>query len=222
MDGAAELGRSGPLSKLNPIGSSTKYTDNESRFLYYGYRYYNHYNPTTGRCLSRDPLGEAGRANLYGFVYNDPLSKIDTDGREIGNICPKCGQYYVGTHVCGPPPPPSPNDPDDWYDPLQAAACFCKNYRDMRKANTVGADKYFHCLAHCCSAKKGAKQTAAILGLVREICDVCRNKSDNLLKEFVDSMSDMEANQHGLDCPKDKPCNDRCSKCRPKGLDPKY
>lgn len=31
---------------------------------------------------NRDPLGERGGANLYGFVYNNPLNLVDTDGRQ--------------------------------------------------------------------------------------------------------------------------------------------
>lgn len=38
------------------------------------------YNPTTGRWPSRDPLEEQGGLNLYGFVSNDPLSKVDPFG----------------------------------------------------------------------------------------------------------------------------------------------
>jgi len=39
------------------------------------------YNPQTGRWLSRDPIGEIGGLNLYGFVGNDPLMRADPDGR---------------------------------------------------------------------------------------------------------------------------------------------
>jgi uncharacterized protein RhaS with RHS repeats len=35
----------GPMAKLNPFRFSTKYQDDETDFLYYGYRYY---NPSTG------------------------------------------------------------------------------------------------------------------------------------------------------------------------------
>jgi len=38
------------------------------------------YNPSTGRWLSRDPLGELGGPNLYGFVGNNPVSRIDPLG----------------------------------------------------------------------------------------------------------------------------------------------
>ncbi len=38
------------------------------------------YNPSTGRWLSRDPIAEKGGKNLYGFVGNDSLDKIDKLG----------------------------------------------------------------------------------------------------------------------------------------------
>jgi RHS repeat-associated protein len=79
------------MAKKHPLRFSTKYTDNESGFLYYGYRYY---NPSTGRWLNRDPLGEAGfellrqrqpnllgdGPNLYAFVHNNAVDYFDIDG----------------------------------------------------------------------------------------------------------------------------------------------
>ena len=41
---------------------------------YYGYRYY---DPQTGRWPSRDPIGERGGMNLYGFVGNDAVNRWD-------------------------------------------------------------------------------------------------------------------------------------------------
>jgi len=38
------------------------------------------YNPSTGRWLSRDPIGEKGGINLYGFVYNSPINFVDPFG----------------------------------------------------------------------------------------------------------------------------------------------
>jgi len=43
----------------------------------YGYR---HYDPVTGRWPSRDPIGEAGGLNLYGFVKNSPNDRFDVLG----------------------------------------------------------------------------------------------------------------------------------------------
>ena len=44
---------------------------------YYGYRYY---DPVTGRWPSRDPIGERGGVNLYGFVGNDGVNSWDLLG----------------------------------------------------------------------------------------------------------------------------------------------
>ncbi|MCZ7640943.1 MAG: hypothetical protein M5U12_35755 [Verrucomicrobia bacterium] len=55
----------GALAAAQPFRFSTKWTDAETGLLYYGYRYY---NPTTGRWVSRDPIGEQGGFNLSAFV----------------------------------------------------------------------------------------------------------------------------------------------------------
>ena len=71
----------------NPFRFSTKYLDHETGLYYYGLRYY---NSTTGRFINRDPIGEAGGQNLYGFVQNDPINNwdylglIDSTGDFIG------------------------------------------------------------------------------------------------------------------------------------------
>lgn len=57
----------GTMAKANPFRFSTKYQDDESDLLYYGYR---HYNASTGRWLSRDPAGEKQGLNLYEYARN--------------------------------------------------------------------------------------------------------------------------------------------------------
>ncbi len=69
----------GPMAKINPFRFSTKYDDDETDLLYYGYRYY---NPSTGRWLSRDPIGEKGGLNLYGYTRNDSIDRVDLLGQE--------------------------------------------------------------------------------------------------------------------------------------------
>jgi RHS repeat-associated protein len=52
--------------------------DFASGVTYYGFRYY---DPVTGRWPSRDPIGEEGGLNLYGFVGNNAVGKIDYLGQ---------------------------------------------------------------------------------------------------------------------------------------------
>ena len=56
---------------------STKRFDDATGLSYYGYRYY---NASAGMWMSRDPLGEAGGINLYGFVGNNGVNAIDPWG----------------------------------------------------------------------------------------------------------------------------------------------
>jgi RHS repeat-associated protein len=88
--------QTGPMAHANKFRFSTKYQDEESDYLYYGYR---SYNPSLGRWLNRDSLGEPGfetlrrrRAslrgdgpNLYQFVRNNPVGRIDKLGLAYGN-----------------------------------------------------------------------------------------------------------------------------------------
>ena len=67
----------GPMAKCNPLRFSTKYQDDKSGLLYYGYRFY---NPSTGRWPNRDLLREQGSKNLYAFVYGDPANQVDILG----------------------------------------------------------------------------------------------------------------------------------------------
>ena len=81
---------SGPVSESNPFRWSTKFTDPESGLVYYGLRYY---APRLGRWLSRDPVEEQGGVNLYGFVFNDPLSFVDPWGRPLLTVLPNPAEY---------------------------------------------------------------------------------------------------------------------------------
>jgi len=63
------------------------------------------YNPHTGRWLSRDPIEEKGGKNVYGFVGNNPATRVDRDGRrwDPAALVPFCckGKFYnPSTHCC--------------------------------------------------------------------------------------------------------------------------
>src|SRR5205085_2312036 len=67
----------GPYAAINPIRFSSKYFDDEVGLSYYAYRYY---SASLGRWINRDPIGEFGGLNLYGFVGNDPVGYVDPFG----------------------------------------------------------------------------------------------------------------------------------------------
>jgi RHS repeat-associated protein len=109
----------GPMAKVNPFRFSTKFQDDETDLVYYGYRYY---NASTGRWINRDPLHELGSQpsdlldrsasstgsgdsldsqivsaigsdpglNLYLMVCNDPVDTFDALGTAPGQITGLC------------------------------------------------------------------------------------------------------------------------------------
>jgi RHS repeat-associated protein len=120
-----ELIRStGLMAEVNPIRWSTKYQDNETDLLYYGYRY-----EKDGSWLSRDPIGEAGGINLYAYVNNSPVDWIDDLGERA--IRPGLGRpggrnpyrYPNGRPLPSMPPrPPNPNN--QWPSVKQPSMCI--------------------------------------------------------------------------------------------------
>ena len=78
------LGMAGPLASNNPYRFSSKQFQSKSGLYYYGLRFY---DPSLQRWINQDPIGEAGGINLYGFVGNDPVNRIDPLGLEtLGDL----------------------------------------------------------------------------------------------------------------------------------------
>ncbi|MEP2775034.1 MAG: RHS repeat-associated core domain-containing protein [Luteolibacter sp.] len=88
---------------------STKPLDVETNFYYYGYRFY---DPVTGRWPSRDPIGERGGVNLYGFAGNDGVGQWDFLGLEFGFDKNK-KQNFGGPWIA--PPNANPGAPQQWW-----------------------------------------------------------------------------------------------------------
>jgi RHS repeat-associated protein len=68
------LAASGPMADAFSFWFSTKYLHHETGLYYYGYRFY---SPKLMRWLNRDPIGDRGGLNEYGFVGNDPMNRWD-------------------------------------------------------------------------------------------------------------------------------------------------
>ncbi|MEW6296044.1 MAG: RHS repeat-associated core domain-containing protein [Candidatus Diapherotrites archaeon] len=114
-----------------PMQFSTKPYDENTGLSYYGYRFY---VPALGRWLTRDPIGERGGINLYGFVGNDPINLIDPYG-----LVPPCKGTWV----------PVAWDADyshwhcncywrcvPWDDPHPSSPKLCDDYRNLPKTTS--------------------------------------------------------------------------------------
>jgi RHS repeat-associated protein len=93
----------GPMWDFN-LRFSTKYEDFETGLNYYGYRYY---GPQLGRWPSRDPIEEGGGLNLYGFVGNNGLNRIDLLGLDDPRDMEPCEQDKWCLEMCENHPNPS-------------------------------------------------------------------------------------------------------------------
>lgn len=79
---------------------------------------------------------------------------------------------------------------------------FIRNYNDMKEADTIGGDKYFHAKANCEGAQRGkiGKLVATVISEVREFTDAFRNvleKKMTIEESIKDIKEDQEANRHG-------------------------
>jgi RHS repeat-associated protein len=95
------------LAAANPFRFSTKFQDEETGLSEYGYRYY---DPESGRWLNRDPIGESGGNNLYGFARNDAIGRIDALG--LSSLRNTMLWYFIkASHLYWGFPYPSPRPP---------------------------------------------------------------------------------------------------------------
>lgn len=114
----AERNETLPVNHSCPMGHASSQATRIARLgqgvAYYGYRYY---DPVTGRWPSMDPIGERGGVNLYGFVGNDGVNRLDLLGlltyeeaiiagsddarrKTAASVDPKIGEIS-GTEFCG-------------------------------------------------------------------------------------------------------------------------
>ena len=76
------ISQSGSLADANVYRFSSKeiLSHTNSVLYYYGFRFY---EPPFQRWLNRDPIGERGGLNLYGYVGNNPTSRRDRLGLDF-------------------------------------------------------------------------------------------------------------------------------------------
>jgi len=113
-------------------------------------------------------------------------------------------------------------------DAKSAFSAFWKNYKNMRKSNTIGADKYFHCRANYEASEKGwgGFAVAAFLSNMREATDIVKGTfKSGPIETAKDVIKDQSVNKYGRDAARTgnfKSSQEACSIFRPKALDEKY
>ncbi len=116
------INSAGTLAAENPFRFSTKYADDETGLLYYGYRYY---SPALGRWLSRDPIEEMGGFNLYQFVNNNTVNDYDVLGLTplISKLIMGCAKSFIKSTVI--------DKIDQWFDRRNACSDVLLEYRSL-------------------------------------------------------------------------------------------
>jgi RHS repeat-associated protein len=244
-----------PNSPKDPAGGNSHNTlmsseldereslSNSASLVYYGYRYY---DPQTGRWPSRDPIEEIGGVNLYGFVKNDGVNKWDFLGLHEGYPKPigkdsqgnwvfeeeDGSRFSIDNNTKRRVPVGQTDNPPPNLSPADTLSCLArelyKGYKEMRAANVIGGDKYFHCMAMCNAATKcGSKSGALDAGALRELVDLVKGRLSRPShpdgtpftneEHAKDSLNDMEANRTGINC-NGPTCECCCEKYKVPGI----
>ena len=103
-----------------------------------------------------------------------------------------------------------------------------QGYIEMRNANVIGADKWFHCVSMC-KASRHSLGITTLIALLREGSDLAiwkikdifgktNESNDTFRKQLLDSLEDMNANLQGIECSEEKSCEECCCIYKVKGL----
>ncbi len=101
---------------VQPYTYTAREWDKETGLYYYRARYY---DPMEGRFIQKDPIGFEGGINLYAYVQNNPINRIDPYGLQqqivntVGGV-PIVVDTDTGRVTMGPK--------DNYVDPMTAAA----------------------------------------------------------------------------------------------------
>jgi RHS repeat-associated protein len=84
-------------SATNWFRYTARQFDSSTALYYYRARYY---DPMTGRFLSEDPIGTSGALDLYSYVSNNPVNRVDAFGLKESKPRPPELSPHVAYYIC--------------------------------------------------------------------------------------------------------------------------
>ena len=102
---------------FQPFGFAGGLYDQDTKLVRFGAR---DYGPSVGRWTAKDPiLFDGGDTNLYGYVLNDPVNSIDSNGNAIFRVTTKDWERESRkrTKSCPLPPKQNPKPPKNTPPP---------------------------------------------------------------------------------------------------------
>lgn len=166
----------------------------------------------TGLYVQSDPIGLVAGVNTFGYVDQNSLVSFDPFGLRSRN----------GRHASGSRSNASKGPTNSGDHAAGAASDFFRNYQDMRNANTVGGDKYFHCKANCEAAQRGPDGA----DYAKKISDAREWVDENVKGDSPAACAaDQAANNYGRTQGAANPntsCSILCGPYRPNGLPSNY
>lgn len=182
------------------------------------YNWHRYYEPSVGRYIAADPIGQAGGMNVYAYALNSPIGLIDPFGLDPHNPPGKNqvqtnAQNKFGAQVSyGVDAAGAMGDFTSAYiDQLQSTYWYGHQY--FANDPTYGfddQDQYFHCRANCEAAQRGpgGVRAAQCISDAREAWD---ERFDN--QSPADTARDQSSNAFGRSQGSANPSGDCRSLC---------
>jgi len=167
------ISHNGPLSEKNDYLYTGREYDWETGIYYYRAR---SYNPELGRFLQQDPEGMVDGPNMYVYVGNNPVNKVDPSGT-FPWVALAAAAIIVAVGWCT-------------YNIWNYA-------KTVRLPSGVSIeDKYRHCYASCRTNRECfgyvAPTTTYAIGIMKEIYDIFTSGTP--------SWGDVKADEKGISC----------------------